>query len=200
MNAILGHHALWHDFIYTFIPIFVALDLGGVIPMFLSLTKTLSDDERRSVGWQALATAFTISVLFIAVGRVVFQVIGISVADFEIAGGLLLLVLAILEMLHGESTRVQGGAHVGPVPLGTPLIAGPAVLTSLIILVSLRGYVMTFTALVANLLIVFVAFRQSKRVVQVIGEHGLRASSQVISLFLAAIAVSMIRRGVESLR
>jgi multiple antibiotic resistance protein len=60
--------------------------------------------------------------------------------------------------------------------------------------------VMTFTALVANLLIVFVAFRQSKRVVQVIGEHGLRASSQVISLFLAAIAVSMIRRGVESLR
>jgi multiple antibiotic resistance protein len=187
------------DFFYTFIPIFVAMDVGGLVPIFLNLTKELTAEQRRLVSLQALFTAFLISVLFIAVGRLVFHVIGISVADFEIAGGLLLLVLAVIEMLQGENKRLTGGIHAGPVPLGTPLIAGPAVLTSLIILVSLRGYFVTFTALVANLVIVSIAFQQSRWIARVIGEHGLRASSQVISLFLAAIAVSMIRRGFEAI-
>src|SRR5690348_919971 len=87
------------DFLHTFIPIFVAMDVGGLVPIFLSLTKALSDEERRTVSIQALFTAFLLSVLFIAVGRWVFHVLGISVADFEIAGGVLLLVLAIVDML-----------------------------------------------------------------------------------------------------
>ncbi len=189
---------LW-DFIYTFIPIFVAMDIGGLVPVYLSLTKGLSNEERRTVSWQALFTAFVISAAFIAVGRLIFRVLGITSADFEIAGGVLLLVLAIVEMLHLGAKETAPNLHVGPVPLGTPLIVGPAVLTSLIILIDLRGYPVTLLALVANLVIVGVAFRQSRRLVQLIGEDGLRAISQVVSLFLAAIAVSMIRRGFQGL-
>ena len=78
------------------------------------------------------------------------------------------------------------------------LIIGPAVLTSLLILISLRGYTMTLLALMANLLLVSMAFKISGRLVKLIGQDGLRATSQVVSLFLAAIAVSMIRRGWSS--
>ena len=188
------------DFIYTFIPIFVAMDVGGMIPVYLTLTRDLTPLQKRDVGWQAMATAFLISVAFVVAGQFIFTVLGISPADFKIAGGILLLVLAIYEMIR-EKPRVAGsGVHSGAVPLGIPLIIGPAVLTSLLILISLRGYGLTLASLMANLLLVGLAFHFSERLVKAIGQNGLRALSQVISLFLAAIAVSMIRRGIESLR
>ena len=179
---------------YAFIPIFVAMDIAGLVPFYLTLTKNLSEGERKKVSVQAISTAFLISLIFIAIGRWIFKLIGISIADFEIAGGILLMVLAIVEMLHLGRDPVPG-AHVGPVPLGTPMIVGPAVLTSLIILIPLYGYVAALSALLANLLIVSLAFSQSKLLVKWFREDGLRAMSQVISLFLAAIAVSMIHRG-----
>ena len=188
----------FRNFIYTFIPIFVAMDVGGLAPVYLSLTKGLSPQDRKRVNWQALSTALVISLIFIGVGRFIFDVLGITSADFEIAGGLLLLVLAIAEILQLGAHDPVPDAHVGPVPLGTPLIVGPAVLTSLIILIDQRGYAVTLLALLVNLAIVAVAFRQSQRLVQAIGEDGLRAASRVVGLFLAAIAVSMIRRGIQA--
>jgi len=186
------------DFAYSFIPIFVAMDIGGLVPVYLTLTKDLTPQEKQDVRWQALATAFLISIAFILAGQFIFKVLGISAADFKIAGGILLLVFAVVEIVRGERTVSASGAHVGAVPLGTPLIVGPAVLTSLLILISLRGYGLTLMALMANLLLVGLAFKFSHRVVRLIGQDGLRATSQVIGLFLAAIAVSMIRRGLES--
>jgi multiple antibiotic resistance protein len=187
----------FREFLYAFIPIFVAMDVAGIIPVYLTLTKNLSEAEKKKVSVQALSTAFLISLIFIAIGRWIFRLIGISVADFEIAGGILLMVLAIVEMLH-LGREPTPGAHVGPVPLGTPMIVGPAVLTSLIILIPLYGYVIALSALLANLLILGFAFGQSRLLIKWLREDGLRAMSQVISLFLAAIAVSMIHRGLLS--
>jgi multiple antibiotic resistance protein len=187
-------------FIYTFIPIFVAMDAGGLIPIYLTLTQALTPAQKKRVGRQALLTAFLISVVFVCAGQLIFRVLGISAADFMIGGGILLLVLAIIELVRSGQKATGAGLHVGPVPLGTPLIVGPAVLTSLLILVSLRGYSLTLAALLANLLIVSLAFRFGERLAKWIGQNGLRASSQVVSLFLAAIAVSMIRRGIQSLQ
>ena len=189
------HLSFGKDFVYSFIPIFVAMDVPGLVPLFLSLTKGLSEEERHVVIWQAVLTGFIVSVAFIAVGRFIFNILGISVSDFEMAGGLLLLVLSIVEMLNlGDRERLPS-AQAGPVPLGTPIMVGPAVLTSLIILIGLRGYLVTLLALVANLMIVVGVLHQSRYVVRWMGDTGLRVLSQVISLFLAAIAVSMIRRG-----
>ncbi len=188
------------DFLYSFIPIFVAMDVSGLIPVYLSLTKGLSAEELRRVNLHAFITAILISVLFIAVGHWIFEVLGITVPDFEIAGGLLLLVLAMADLIGAGAKERLPDAQVGAVPIGTPLMVGPAVLTSLIILIPLRGYGLTLASLVLNLLIVALAFRWGRRLAQWIGENGLRAISKVISLFLAAIAVSMIRRGFQGLR
>jgi multiple antibiotic resistance protein len=190
---------MFHNFIYSFIPIFVAMDIGGLIPVFLTLTQDLTPQQKRQVSAQALVTSFLISVAFIVAGQFIFKVLGISSADFLIAGGVLLLVFAIVEIVRGEQKITASGIHVGIVPLGIPLIIGPAVLTSLLILISLRGYSVTLLALMANLVLVGLAFKVSHRLAKWIGQDGLRATSQVVSLFLAAIAVSMIRRGIESL-
>jgi multiple antibiotic resistance protein len=187
-------------FLYVFIPIFVAMDPGGIIPVYLALTEGLTASKRKRVAWQALSTAFAISLVFIIAGRLIFEVLGITVADFQIAGGLLLLVLAIVELIREGTREAIAPQSPGPVPLGIPLIVGPAVLTSLLMLIPLYGYRMTVTALLLNLLIVAGAFRLATPIVSWVGKNGLRATSKVISLFLAAIAVSMIRRGIETLR
>lgn len=183
------------DFIYAFIPIFIAMDVSGLVPVYLSLTKGFSETDRNKVALQAIGTAFLISILFIIVGRYIFKVLGITDSDFRIAGGVLLLVLAVMEMVVGEKEATPSQT-VGPVPLGTPLIAGPAVLTSLLIISDLRGASIACLSLVVNLLIIYVAFDQSRRLYKLISEEGLKAISKVISLFLAAIAISMIRLGI----
>ena len=82
--------------------------------------------------------------------------------------------------------------------MGTPLIAGPAALTTLLMLSDLYGFAVTFSALIANLFIVWFAFQSSDRIINSIGERGALGISKVISLLLAAIAVMMIRRGIQS--
>ena len=89
---------------------------------------------------------------FLLAGEFIFKVLGISAADFKIGGGVLLLVFAITDLIRGEEKIAASGMQVGAVPLGTPLIIGPAVLTSLLILISLHGYGVTLLALMANLL------------------------------------------------
>jgi len=186
------------DFLHAFIPIFVAVDIAGLIPVFLTLTKGLSLAQRRRVASQALFTAFAIGVLFILCGRLIFKIIGITVADFEMAGGLLLLVFAVIEILQRGPREKMSNLSAGPVPLGTPLVVGPAVLTALLILVPNYGYAMTFGAFTFTIALVGLSLYYSQSVTKIVHENGLRAISQVINLFLAAIGVSLIRRGVEA--
>jgi multiple antibiotic resistance protein len=189
-------HQFWINFVYIFIPIFVAMDIPGLVPIFVSLTEGLTQEQSHRVTIQALFTALAISIAFLALGNYIFRVLGITVSDFQIAGGILLLMVGMREILQGGAAKRMPSPNVGPVPLGTPLMVGPAVLTSLLILVPLRGYWPAITALIANLLLVGLAFQQSHRVTRIVGVHGLHAVSQVIGLFLSAIAISMIRRGV----
>jgi multiple antibiotic resistance protein len=190
-------HEFGTNFIYTFIPIFVAMDIPGLVPIFVSLTEGLPPVQTKRVALQALMTAFAISLLFILIGKSIFKIIGITISDFQIAGGLLLLMVGMREIFQGGGPPRVPNPNVGPVPLGTPLMVGPAVLTSLLILIPLRGYTATLSSLIVNLILVGMAFRQGERLTKWFGAHGLRAVSQVIGLFLAAIAVSMIRRGLH---
>jgi multiple antibiotic resistance protein len=151
------------------------------------------------VALQALFTALVISAAFVAIGNWIFRVLGLTPADFQIAGGLLLLMIGMREVaLGGGAIERVADPNVGPVPLGIPLMVGPAVLTSLMLMVPLRGYTITLAALLANLIIAGLAFRGSRWISSVFSPHALRAVSQVIGLFLAAIAVNLIRHGLRN--
>jgi multiple antibiotic resistance protein len=144
---------------------------------------------------QSLITAIAVAVGFIFLGKGVFRLLGITVQDFMIAGGALLFAISTLDLVTGrKATRMTG--TLGAVPLGTPLIVGPAVLTTSLLLVDLHGYAPTLLAVLVNILLAGVALLQADRVERLLGQAGSRAMSKVASLILAAIAVMMVRRGI----
>lgn len=184
------------DLPLTFIPLFVAIDPFGMLPIFTSLTKDMNLDEKKSVIKYSTLTALIISIAFAFIGDWVFAILGITVDDFKIAGGLLLLVLAIIE-LAGRSEDHKMPYDIGVVPLGVPMLAGPAVLTIIIVLIDNYGVVPTVISLILNLITVFVVFRAEQGITRLIGKNGLIAISKIVMILLAAIAVMLIRTGIE---
>jgi multiple antibiotic resistance protein len=146
-----------------------------------------------------VATALLVGVVFIAMGEAIFRILGITNNDFKIAGGLVLLVFAVLDLIRRtEETRKPVG-KLGVVPIGVPLIAGPAVLTTLLVLVDHYGIAVTVVSFLMNLLIVWIVLKKGASIVAVLGEGGIVAVSKVMALLLASIAVMMIRIGIENI-
>ena len=187
------------NFLLALIPVFVAMDAIAVLPIFLSMIEGMPPDDKKIIIKQSVITAFLISVCFLAVGKFIFSTLGITVADFKIAGGIVLLVLAINDLLFPEKTRRFQGSSIGVVPLGMPLIVGPGVLTTIIILVDTYGYLPALFSILINLFIVWFTFNKSDAIMKILGENGAKGFSKVMSIFLAAIAVMMIRRGIFEL-
>ena len=132
---------------------------------------------------------------FLFLGANIFKALGISTSDFQIAGGLILFVLAARDLILPAAIPEKMSHDFGVVPLGMPLIAGPALITTLIALAQRLGVAIALAALAANLCLVILAFRFSDPIGRLIGAPGMRAISKIISMLLAAIAVNMIRRG-----
>ena len=187
------------EFGLTFVPLFVAMDAIGLLPILISITQDMQAKERRKTILYAALTALILGLAFVAVGKGIFVFLGIDVADFLVAGGLILFLLAAKDLVTGKMIETQasvGSDMIGVVPLGTPLIVGPAVLTTLLILIDLYSLVIVLVSFIINLLIAWVLLSQANRVVAFLGQGGVKAISKVVSLFLAAIAVKMIREGV----
>ena len=185
-------------FLQAFIPLFIAIDPIGLAAIFLALGSGVPTDVRRKIARQAAWTGGGVALLFLFLGQSIFTALGITVHDFQIAGGLILFVLAARDLIHSAAEEPAKLADdFGVVPLGMPLIAGPASITTLILLSQTLGVVTTLAALAVNLVLVVLAFAYSGWIGSWIGSTGMRAISKIISLLLAAIAVNMVRRGFE---
>ncbi|MCC7212270.1 MAG: MarC family protein [Candidatus Brocadia sp.] len=189
------HIEHWHNFLLAFIPLFIAIDVVGILPIFMSLIEGIDRPQKRKIVQQSVITALSVSIGFLVIGKFVFSVLGIEIYDFKLAGGLLLLVFAIKDLLFAEKDKRSITATMGVVPLGIPLLVGPAVLTTIIMTVDTYGYIPTITALVANLVFVWLVLLKSDFIYRLMGEGGSKAFAKIASLLLAAIAVMMIRRG-----
>jgi multiple antibiotic resistance protein len=182
-------------FFLAFIPVFVAIDPIGLIALFIGLGTSASPENRKHQAFLGIFTGLLVAIGFIFLGKTIFLALGITVADFQVGGGLILLALAVRELV-GFGPQDRGGSdEFGIVPLGMPLIAGPALLTALLILVDSVGVVFTLVSLFVNLALVALALCNAERFTRWIGQQGLRGISKIIALLLAAIAISLIRRG-----
>lgn len=192
---------MFETFLIAFIPLFFALDAPGILPSFISLTSDISTMRRRVIVNQATITGLLISLFFIYGGKLIFKQLGITVSDFKIAGGLLLLIFSIQDLLFSGNGRKAAGSdeHIGIVPVGTPLIIGPAALTTLLLVVDKVGYTVTIMALALNLFIVWIVFYFSDQIISIIRKPGAIAIGKVFQLFLAAIGIMMIRSGITEL-
>ncbi len=183
-------------FLKAFIPLFVALDPIGLGAIFFTLGRSVPVPVRRSVARQAIATAAGVSLAFLFLGQTLFAAVGITVADFQVAGGLILLIIAGRDLiLPASQPPADFPEGFGVVPLGMPLIAGPATVATLLALAPTVGLAVTFLAFALNLSLIMLAFLYSERLHRLVGAGGLRAISKIVSLLLAAVAVHMIRRG-----
>jgi multiple antibiotic resistance protein len=182
-------------FLQAFIPLFVAIDPIGLAALFLGLGQGMAPAQRQHIGRQATLTGGVIALLFLFLGQNIFKALGISVGDFRIAGGLILFILAARDLTHSAAEPEKLPADFGVVPLGMPLIAGPALITTLLLLADTVGIPVTLVALGINLAMVVAAFAYSEKLGRLIGATGMRAISKIISMLLAAIAVNMIRQG-----
>ncbi len=185
-------------FLEVFIPLFVAIDPLGLVPIFLSVTRGLPLERRRAVSFEAVGAAFVITLGFMFLGHAIFQFLGITENDFRIAGGIILLVLAIMDLfLHGKPA-VEESEMVGIVPLAMPLIAGPATLTTVLVLATREeyGYALTAASLGVNFALLLGALLSANVIARVVGVNALRAFSKLVMVLLAAIAVNFIRVGI----
>jgi multiple antibiotic resistance protein len=187
---------LLKQFLLSFIPIMVALDAPGTLPLYVGMTEGMEKQERKRIVRQSIITAFLVTVGFILVGRAIFSALGILVEDFMIAGGVVLLIIAISDVVRAGERKMERGPEFGVVPLGTPLIAGPGTLTTALVLVGTSGYLPVILSLVVNLLITWIIFAQADRIIRFLGLSGSRAFAKVASLILTAFAVKMIRSGI----
>jgi multiple antibiotic resistance protein len=182
-------------FLIAFIPIFVAIDAIGMVAIFIGLGADVEPKRRQQEALLGIGTALAISVGFMFLGKLIFQALGITVADFQVAGGLILLAFAVRDLLDVGGEKRTTSEAFGIVPLGMPLIAGPALLTALLVLIDSVGMIYTLISLIVNLVIVAVVFCYADRLTKWMGKQGINGISKLVSLLLAAIAVSLIRRG-----
>jgi multiple antibiotic resistance protein len=186
-------------FVLSFIPIFVAIDVLGLVPIFLSLTSDMKPPEKKKLITDATLTALAVSLVFLFGGRMLFNFLGITENDFRVGGGIVLLVLAVVDLAFTNEKIRTPQTSVGVVPIGIPLIIGPAVLTTLLIVVDSYGYLAAVSGLLANLFLVWLIFRYSDYIIRVMGEAGSKAFAKVAALFMAAIAIKMIRIGLTAM-
>ncbi|MBI2858799.1 MAG: MarC family protein [Chloroflexi bacterium] len=188
------------EFLLTVVPLFVAIDALGTVPILLSVTEGVPLLHRRHIVHTAMLTASILALVFLFLGAWILRLLDISVGHFAVAGGTILIALALKDMLTGKfGEPLEQEDLIAIVPIGTPLIAGPATVTTLILLSAQYRWWVLLLSLGVNLLVAWVIFLNSHRMVALLGTGGVRAFSKVMSLLLAAIGVRMVFVGISQI-
>jgi multiple antibiotic resistance protein len=192
-------HSLLSALALTFVPLFIVIDAFGNLPFVLALSEGMSRRQRRRLMDIALITAAAVGLAFLFFGQLILRAMGISVGSFAIAGGLILLALSIKYILTGRMVEAIKEEMTAVVPIGTPLLAGPATITTLLLLYGQFPWYVVLISFVLNLAIAWGVFLAGNQVMGFLGQGGARAISNIFNLLLAAIAITMLLRGLSLL-
>ncbi|BAZ31034.1 MarC-related protein [Cylindrospermum sp. NIES-4074] len=189
-------------FIQTFIAVFVLADAVGNIPVALVLTKGMTPEERNKVIDKAIVVAIAILLLFAFTGQAILTYLEISMGSLRVAGGLLLLLIA-LQMLRGELNTpiIEEGRDVAITPLALPLLAGPGTLTTVMLLMakSESPYLGVVLGIVGAMFVSWLIMRLANRIDSLIGAEGGVIITQLLGFLLAALAVEIGSTGIREL-
>ncbi len=188
-------------YIVTFIPILLAIDAIGTVPLYLGLTESFTRKQRHRILNESIVIASVLAILFVVLGRAILTGLGITIDDLRISGGILLFIISVYLILPGKSRGVfgdMGSQDIGVFPLATPLITGPAVIVTSMMLVDNFGRIVTLTALMANMALTWAILHYSSLLTRLVGRPGMKAFSKISYIFLAAIAIMIAREGVQN--
>ncbi len=184
----------------SFIILFVVMDPPGSIPVFIAVTRRMSAAERRRELNHAVIVATLLLLLFAFLGKLILDLLGISLNSFMIAGGILLLLISF-DLLRGERkcgvvSETDTGTGVGAVPIGTPMLAGPGAITAVMVIIQSSGVMVVLFAIIAAIIATRFLLGQSYRLYTFMGEGGTEVLSRVIGIIVAAIAIEFIGTGI----
>jgi multiple antibiotic resistance protein len=182
----------------AFIMLFVVMDPPGNIPIFIALTKGMKREERKRELNHAVIVATILLLLFAFLGKIILGVLDITTNSFMIAGGILLLFVSF-DLLRGEhkyGVSGESGAGVGAVPIGTPLLAGPGAITTVMVILQYRGVGVVLFSIFSAIIATRFLLGQSERIYSILGKVGAEVLSRVIGILVAAIAIQFITNGI----
>jgi len=186
--------------IYSFATLFVILDPLLSVPIFAAMTKGQAPAEIHKQAFIAVAVAGSLMYLFLIFNKVIFDLLGLSIPSFQIAGGVLLFLLGIQEALGIEIGHSKGHAKTAAgVVIGTPLLCGPGTITTVMLLSKDYGVLIPFIAITLALLATWLVLYYSELIQRVLGEVVTDIMGKVLGMLLAAIAVNLIVSGILTL-
>lgn len=180
------------------IALFIIIDPLGSMPVFMALTNGQTLEERRKVFSKATIVAYILLIIFALGGEAILRMFGISISDFKIAGGILLLVIA-LQIINEAHYGSHPDAVSGVVPFAVPLTAGPGAITTTIVLIGVYGVHVTMLAILVNFVVCYLIFRYVTLLFKLLGKTGSDVIAKVMGMLLAAIAVQFMREGIQEI-
>ena len=188
------------DLIKSFISLFVVVDPFGNIPIFIGLTEKIDGEKRKKIFNTATVTSFILLLAFALVGKEILNIFGITLESFMIAGGILLLIIAIRLLVVGEwEEHDLSPESIGVVPIAVPLLAGPGAITTTIINLQSYGILITIFSVIFVFIIVWLTLRFIEPIYKVLGKNGSVVIARVMALLIAAIAIQYIIEGLKML-
>ncbi|MEM4166011.1 MAG: MarC family protein [Candidatus Bilamarchaeaceae archaeon] len=181
-------------FLTTFFYLIIIMDPIASIPVFLSLTKKQSQEQIKIAATKAVVIAGTLAILFLFIGPQLLNILGLSLSDLKITGGIVLILLGLEGILginfnKGEEDDMSTVA----VLIATPILTGPGLMTAVVIMSNEVGYLITTSAIVCCLLISWLLLYNAFLIKKILGAQIIEISSKIVALFIMALGVSYLR-------
>ncbi|MEM2943726.1 MAG: MarC family protein [Methanomassiliicoccales archaeon] len=180
--------------VYASTLLFFIFDPFASLPIFISLTKDFSDEEKIRSANRAVLVAGILFVIFVLVGRELLAFFGVTTSGFRIAGGLVLLLMS-LEIIFGMNITRISNQNVAWVIIATPILTGPGVITTAIILSTNYGYLIPLIGGLFALLVTWILLHNAVLITRIVGNNVIEIMSKIIGLLIAAIGIEYIMKG-----
>lgn len=180
------------------IALFIIVDPFGNIPIFVGLTDNMEDKQRKRIFNTATVVALILLLVFSFAGQEILSLFGLSIYSFEVAGGLLLLIISIRILISNSSSHEhpESPESMGAVPIAMPLLVGPGAITTTIFNIQTYGIYIAVVSVVAVLAVTWVILRFMNNIYRFLGKTGSLVIARVMALLIAAIAIQYILTGV----
>lgn len=175
----------------------------STIAVYATLTKNMALEKKHKTIAKSMKISFLVLIFFALTGHLLFQVFNITIAAFQVAGGILLVAVALQMLNLGKTTPPKDGTEdIAIVPLAFPLTAGPGTITAVILLTSKANNILessfVFVGILVGILVSYVGMRYSSRLFKLLGDEGLRVVTSLMAIIVLAIAVQFVIEGVVS--
>jgi multiple antibiotic resistance protein len=177
--------------------LFIIVDPFGNIPIFVGLTENVQDAQKKKVYNTATIVGVILLLVFAFAGTGILSLFGLSIYSFEVAGGILLLIIAIRILISGSMhENVESPESIGAVPIAIPLLVGPGAITTTIFNIQQYDTIIAILAVLVVMAATWIILRYISRVYKFLGKTGSLIIARVMALLIAAIAVQYILTGV----